>query len=155
MSNSIQNSSFPAVTPPSPSKKLKTEGLSKGRRRRNPARAASSVQRRVRTLQRLIPGGKELPADRLFSRTADYILHLRLQVHVLQELSKIYNSWCRQINGVAIYLYLYLYYMYSLWLNIDYSFNNIIYYFVYYNIFITKKIMCFKRKSLLDLCMQV
>ncbi|XVE85027.1 hypothetical protein DITRI_Ditri17bG0059500 [Diplodiscus trichospermus] len=51
-----------------------------------------SVRKKVKKLQRLIPGGKGLQPDRLFLRTADYILHLRLQVNVLQALSKIYKS---------------------------------------------------------------
>nr|XP_048318144.1 transcription factor PAR1-like [Ziziphus jujuba var. spinosa] len=74
------------------------------RRRRRTARKASSsssssmststststtrrsVEMKVKKLQMLIPGGKGLKADRLFLRTADYILHLRLQVNVLQAL---------------------------------------------------------------------
>ncbi|XP_021293318.1 transcription factor PAR1-like [Herrania umbratica] len=50
-----------------------------------------SARMKVKKLQRLIPGGKGLQPDRLFLRTADYILHLRLQVNVLQALSKIYQ----------------------------------------------------------------
>lgn len=45
----------------------------------------------MKKLQRLIPGGRGLQPDRLFLRTADYILHLRFQVNVLQALSKIYK----------------------------------------------------------------
>ncbi|KAF8390375.1 hypothetical protein HHK36_024901 [Tetracentron sinense] len=48
-----------------------------------------SVRMKVRRLQRLVPGGRGLQPDRLFLRTADYILHLRLQVNVLQALSKL------------------------------------------------------------------
>ncbi|KAK4785000.1 hypothetical protein SAY86_001689 [Trapa natans] len=51
----------------------------------------SSVQMKVRKLQRLIPGGTGLHPDLLFSRPADYILQLRLQVNVLHALSKIYG----------------------------------------------------------------
>ncbi|KAL7171435.1 hypothetical protein ACSBR2_036147 [Camellia fascicularis] len=61
------------------------------RRRRMAAAARGSVQRRVKKLQRLIPGGRGLKPDRLLLRTADYILHLRLQVDVLQTLSDIYK----------------------------------------------------------------
>ncbi|KAK4753592.1 hypothetical protein SAY87_001696 [Trapa incisa] len=50
-----------------------------------------SVEMKVRKLQRLIPGGEGLRPELLFSRTADYISQLRLQVHVLQALSKIYG----------------------------------------------------------------
>ncbi|KAJ9188001.1 hypothetical protein P3X46_003403 [Hevea brasiliensis] len=62
----------------------------KWRRRRRRA-VRGSVRMKVKKLQRLIPGGQGLKPDRLFSRTADYILHLRLQVNVLQALSKIYT----------------------------------------------------------------
>ncbi|XP_034200408.1 uncharacterized protein LOC117615438 [Prunus dulcis] len=51
----------------------------------------STVQVKVKKLQMLIPGGRGLKADRLFLQTADYILQLRLQVNVLQALSKIYR----------------------------------------------------------------
>ncbi|XP_059656026.1 transcription factor PAR1-like [Cornus florida] len=50
-----------------------------------------SVRMKVKKLQKLIPGGQGLKPDRLFLRTADYILHLKLQVDVLQALSKIYK----------------------------------------------------------------
>ncbi|XP_012092068.1 transcription factor PAR1 [Jatropha curcas] len=59
------------------------------RRRRRAVRG--SVRSKVKKLQRLIPGGKGLQPDHLFLRTADYILQLRLQVNVLQALSKIYT----------------------------------------------------------------
>ncbi|KAJ8773842.1 hypothetical protein K2173_008305 [Erythroxylum novogranatense] len=62
------------------------------RRRRSARLQISSVQMKVKRLQRLIPGGRGLPPDQLFLRTADYILHLRLQVDVLQALSKIYTA---------------------------------------------------------------
>ncbi|XWS22566.1 hypothetical protein CRYUN_Cryun29cG0047400 [Craigia yunnanensis] len=66
------------------------------RRRRTDRRGGSgggkSVRMKVKKLQRLIPGGKGLQPDRLFLRTADYILHLRLQVNILLALSKIYQS---------------------------------------------------------------
>ncbi|CAN6550685.1 unnamed protein product [Malus baccata var. baccata] len=51
----------------------------------------SMVQVKVKKLQMLIPGGRRLKADRLFLQTADYILQLRLQLNVLQALSKIYK----------------------------------------------------------------
>ncbi|KAG5520963.1 hypothetical protein RHGRI_033503 [Rhododendron griersonianum] len=57
-------------------------------RRRKVARK-SSVRRKVKKLQKLIPGGRRLSPDRLFLRTADYILHLRFQVHMLQAVSQI------------------------------------------------------------------
>lgn len=62
-------------------------GMSRRGKGRRPSRA---VERRVRTLQRLVPGGRRLQQEQLFLRTADYIFLLRLQVHVLRELSKLY-----------------------------------------------------------------
>ncbi|KAL7149070.1 hypothetical protein ABFS83_05G014900 [Erythranthe nasuta] len=50
-----------------------------GRRRR--------IKRKVKKLQKIIPGGQGLNPDMLFVRTADYILLLRLQIHFLQTLS--------------------------------------------------------------------
>ncbi|XP_042492957.1 uncharacterized protein LOC122072650 [Macadamia integrifolia] len=53
-------------------------------------RLGSSIRMKVRRLQKLIPGGRGLQPNRLFLRTADYILHLRFQLHVLQALSNLY-----------------------------------------------------------------
>ncbi|KAL9421418.1 hypothetical protein AB3S75_038893 [Citrus x aurantiifolia] len=61
------------------------------RRRSAVARPSASVRMKVRKLQNLIPGGQGLQPDRLFLRTADYIVHLNLQLNVLQALSKIYQ----------------------------------------------------------------
>ncbi|OAY49848.1 hypothetical protein MANES_05G088700v8 [Manihot esculenta] len=63
----------------------------KWRRQRRRSSVRCSVRMKMKKLQRLIPGGQGLQPDRLFLKTADYILHLRLQVHVLQALSKIYT----------------------------------------------------------------
>uniref|UniRef100_A0A2C9WMT3 BHLH domain-containing protein n=1 Tax=Manihot esculenta TaxID=3983 RepID=A0A2C9WMT3_MANES len=60
-------------------------------RRRQRRAVRGSVRMKVKKLQKLIPGGQGLQPDRLFLMTADYILHLRLQVNVLQALSKIYK----------------------------------------------------------------
>ncbi|CAL9102875.1 unnamed protein product [Musa textilis] len=69
-------------------------GMSRRGKGRRPSRAAAAaaavVERKVRTLQRLVPGGRRLQPEQLFLRTADYILLLRLQVHVLRELSELY-----------------------------------------------------------------
>ncbi|XP_024024037.1 transcription factor PAR1 [Morus notabilis] len=62
------------------------------RRRRRSAARRGSVKSKVKRLQMLIPGGRGLKPDHLFLRTADYILHLRLQVNFLQALSKIYHK---------------------------------------------------------------
>ncbi|KAK9751012.1 hypothetical protein RND81_02G235900 [Saponaria officinalis] len=49
------------------------------------------VERKLRRLQRMIPGGHEgMHSDRLFILTAHYIMHLRLQLNLLHALSKIY-----------------------------------------------------------------
>ncbi|KAJ8480627.1 hypothetical protein OPV22_024354 [Ensete ventricosum] len=64
-------------------------GMSRRGKGRRPSRAAA-VERKVRTLQRLVPGGRGLQPEQLFLRTADYIFLLRLQVHVLRKLSKLY-----------------------------------------------------------------
>ncbi|GAB2220509.1 hypothetical protein Drorol1_Dr00008167, partial [Drosera rotundifolia] len=46
------------------------------------------VHKKVRELQRLIPGGEGIMStDTLFVHTADYILQLRLRLHLLQALS--------------------------------------------------------------------
>ncbi|XP_022151226.1 transcription factor PAR2 [Momordica charantia] len=61
------------------------------RGRRGGRHGGGSVQMKMRKLQRLIPGGRGLKPDRLFLKTADYIMQLRSQVNVLQALSKIYE----------------------------------------------------------------
>lgn len=55
-------------------------------------RINGTVLRKVKKLQKLIPGGRGLNADRLFDHTANYIMHLKLQVDVLQALSDVYRS---------------------------------------------------------------
>ncbi|CAK9178891.1 unnamed protein product [Ilex paraguariensis] len=60
-----------------------------GRKHKRVARG--SVHMKVKKLQKLIPGGYGLKPDRLLLMTADYILHLRLQINVLQALSQIYK----------------------------------------------------------------
>ncbi|URE25307.1 hypothetical protein MUK42_15971 [Musa troglodytarum] len=49
-----------------------------------------SLRRKVRELRRLVPGGRQLPAEQLLLHTADYILRLSLQVQLLRALSKLY-----------------------------------------------------------------
>ncbi|KAK8615936.1 hypothetical protein V6N13_017506 [Hibiscus sabdariffa] len=65
------------------------------RRRRMTARGGGgrsvAMKMKVKRLQKLIPGGKGMQADRLFLRTADYILHLQSQIHILQALAKFYQ----------------------------------------------------------------
>ncbi|XP_021903702.1 transcription factor PAR1-like [Carica papaya] len=61
------------------------------RRRRTKMGRSRPIQIKVRKLQKLIPGGEGLQPDRLFTKTADYILLLRLQVKLLQTLANIYK----------------------------------------------------------------
>ncbi|KAK9117069.1 hypothetical protein Sjap_016016 [Stephania japonica] len=49
------------------------------------------VRMKVRRLQKLVPGGRELEPEQLFLEAAKYILQLRVQVNVLQALSKLYK----------------------------------------------------------------
>ncbi|KAI3941519.1 hypothetical protein MKW92_045300 [Papaver armeniacum] len=50
-----------------------------------------SVGKKVKRLQKLVPGGKGLQPDRLFLQTADYILHLKLKLDLLRALSNLYR----------------------------------------------------------------
>ncbi|XP_022957171.1 transcription factor PAR2-like [Cucurbita moschata] len=72
-----------------------TRGIAKvkwqRRGRRGGRHGGASVHMKLRKLQRIIPGGRRLKPDRLFLKTADYIMQLRSQVHVLNALSKIYD----------------------------------------------------------------
>ncbi|PKA51504.1 hypothetical protein AXF42_Ash002870 [Apostasia shenzhenica] len=62
------------------------------RRARVPARRRA-VRKKVRELQRLVPGGNDLRRpELLYARAADYILLLRMKVHVLRALSKMYTA---------------------------------------------------------------
>ncbi|XP_038999748.1 uncharacterized protein LOC120125386 [Hibiscus syriacus] len=70
------------------------------RRRTAHSGGGRSVRMKVKRLQKLIPGGKGMQPDRLFLRTADYIQHLQLQVHILQALSKVYQPSIGLANGV-------------------------------------------------------
>lgn len=57
------------------------------RRRRRRVR----LSRKFYRLQRLIPGGQGLQPDRLMAQTAGYIMHLRLQLCVLEALLKLHD----------------------------------------------------------------
>nr|XP_043639736.1 transcription factor PAR1-like [Erigeron canadensis] len=70
-------------------KKVKSS-LKTGRKTR---RNNTTVVRKVEKLQKLVPGGRGLNAARLFDHTANYIMHLKLQVDMLQALSDhVYRS---------------------------------------------------------------
>lgn len=52
-----------------------------------------SIGKRLRTLQRLVPGGRNMEAPEvLFHQTADYILKLRSQVQFLEFLTNLYSK---------------------------------------------------------------
>ncbi|KAK9707349.1 hypothetical protein RND81_07G191400 [Saponaria officinalis] len=78
---------FPRPPPLSPLRRL----LQRRRRWRG---RRGAVERKVRRLQRLIPGGQRVhySSDKLYVLTVEYILKLRLQVNLLHTLSKIYSS---------------------------------------------------------------
>ncbi|KAI3839535.1 hypothetical protein MKW92_023750 [Papaver armeniacum] len=59
--------------------------------RSRPVSSRRLIRMKVRRLQKLVPGGKGLQPDRLFLETANYILHLKFQVNVLQTLSNMYK----------------------------------------------------------------
>ncbi|KAI4374567.1 hypothetical protein MLD38_012548 [Melastoma candidum] len=61
------------------------------RRSRPPGEGNDAVKMKVQKLQKLVPGGDELKMERLLSRTADYIVHMRLQVDLLQTLLKLHH----------------------------------------------------------------
>ncbi|KAI3976296.1 hypothetical protein MKX01_021838 [Papaver californicum] len=50
-----------------------------------------SVRKKVKRLQKIVPGGKGLQPDRLFLQTADYILHLKLKLDLLRALLNLYR----------------------------------------------------------------
>jgi hypothetical protein len=62
---------------------VKVVRRSRGRRRQR------AVQMKVQKLQRIVPGGDGLQPDNLFDQTANYILHLRLQVYALESVLRL------------------------------------------------------------------
>ncbi|CAK7348460.1 unnamed protein product [Dovyalis caffra] len=51
-------------------------------------RAGYGIERRVRTLKKLVPDSESMGLDGLFRETADYILSLQLRVKVMQIMVK-------------------------------------------------------------------
>ncbi|KAG0482262.1 hypothetical protein HPP92_010346 [Vanilla planifolia] len=60
--------------------------------RNSDRRLTAMVGRKLKELQRLIPGGEDLVTEQLFTKTATYIFHLRMRLHFLRALSKLYVS---------------------------------------------------------------
>ncbi|KAI4314296.1 hypothetical protein L6164_027219 [Bauhinia variegata] len=60
-------------------------------RRRRRRQQRGRVERKMKKLERLVPGATGLNPDRLFLRTAQHILQLKFQVNVLQALANIYK----------------------------------------------------------------
>ncbi|KAL5990019.1 hypothetical protein ACLOJK_010915 [Asimina triloba] len=50
------------------------------------------VERRIKALRGLVPGGDSLGQERLFEETAEYILALQLQVHALKMLASFFEG---------------------------------------------------------------
>lgn len=50
------------------------------------------IEKRMKVLQRLIPGGESLLPDRLFEETADYILALQEQVEAMKVLASFFDG---------------------------------------------------------------
>lgn len=52
----------------------------------------ASIDKRLGTLQKLVPGGRKMGVDTLFQETADYILNLQMQVHAMEALADLYST---------------------------------------------------------------
>ncbi|RWR96157.1 transcription factor PAR1 [Cinnamomum micranthum f. kanehirae] len=50
------------------------------------------VEKRIKALQRLVPGGESLDPERLFEETADYILALEEQVNAMKVLASFFDG---------------------------------------------------------------
>ncbi|XP_027367574.1 transcription factor UPBEAT1-like [Abrus precatorius] len=59
------------------------------KRRGGSRRGSNGIQRRVRTLKRLIPNSDSMELDGLFRETANYILSLQTRVRVMQVMVKV------------------------------------------------------------------
>lgn len=51
-----------------------------------------AIDRRLRTLEKIVPGGKKMEVHTLFQETADYILNLQMQVQGLEALADFYTA---------------------------------------------------------------
>ncbi|XP_038887982.1 transcription factor PAR1-like [Benincasa hispida] len=51
-----------------------------------------AVERKIRALQSIVPGGESLGVDKLFEQTAEYIMNLQHQVKAMRALSSFFES---------------------------------------------------------------
>jgi hypothetical protein len=58
---------------------------------KNSTAVQSSLQRKLRQLQRIIPGCNEMDLETLFPSIANYILSLQIKVNILKNLSTLYG----------------------------------------------------------------
>lgn len=52
----------------------------------------ADVEKKIAALQRIVPGGEELGADKLFEETAEYILSLQSQVKGMRALTSFFEG---------------------------------------------------------------
>ena len=55
-------------------------------------RCLNGMQRRIKALQELVPNGNSMSLDGLFMEAADYIMHLEMQVKVMQIMVKVLSD---------------------------------------------------------------
>lgn len=55
-------------------------------------RGLNGMQRRIKSLQELVPNGNSMSLDGLFMEAADYIMHLEMQVKVMQIMVKVLSD---------------------------------------------------------------
>ncbi|ONK68155.1 uncharacterized protein A4U43_C05F8080 [Asparagus officinalis] len=60
------------------------------------SRSDDGVERRIKDLQRLVPGGGEMEVDDLFEETADYIEALKGQVNLMRALTEVLDGASRE-----------------------------------------------------------
>ncbi|XP_022147973.1 transcription factor PAR2 [Momordica charantia] len=51
-----------------------------------------AVERKIRALQSIVPGGESLGVDKLFEQTAEYIMNLQHQVKAMRALSSFFET---------------------------------------------------------------
>lgn len=57
---------------------------------------SAEIERRVKALQRLVPGGENMGVEALFEVTADYIEELRAQVTMMRSLADFIDAVARE-----------------------------------------------------------